>query len=187
MNNSLRSRKPFNVPSILETVRADVSSGKITIREAAEELHEAGWTNYVDEEKTKRLLQIKDYGEQKPAGDMQKGNIMKKDIEQKIRKAVKDYMTKDLFADGYTPGMAMEAANHNMEAIEQNIINDLLVVIKDEISDVFNDLVAKDCSYLNDESLDARTPSLDSVISNAEAKKGEIETKDKTNNMEYEI
>lgn len=57
MSNSA-IRVPFNVPSIVESLKADVSCGRITIREAAEELHEAGWTNFVDEEKTKRLLDL---------------------------------------------------------------------------------------------------------------------------------
>lgn len=49
----------YNIPSILESLRADVEIGKITIREAARELHEAGWTNYIDEEKTKSLLHLR--------------------------------------------------------------------------------------------------------------------------------
>ena len=48
----------MNIPSILESLRADVENGKITIRDAAEELHEAGWTNYIDEEKTMSLLHL---------------------------------------------------------------------------------------------------------------------------------
>ena len=96
---------------------------------------------------------------------------MKKSIEQEIRKAVKDYMTKDLFADGYTPGMAMEAAKHDMVAVEQNIIDDLLVIIKDEVSDVFNDLVANDRNYLSEDSRDNEKPGLDRVIADVEQKK----------------
>lgn len=52
--------KPFNIPSILESLKTDVSSGKITIREAAEELHVAGWMNFIDEDKAKTLLKIKE-------------------------------------------------------------------------------------------------------------------------------
>lgn len=48
----------FNIPSILDSLRADVASGEMTIREAAEELHEAGWMNCIDEAKAKRLLKV---------------------------------------------------------------------------------------------------------------------------------
>lgn len=51
--------KTFNIPNILESLKADVDSGKITICEAAEELHVAGWLNYIDEEKAKALLKVK--------------------------------------------------------------------------------------------------------------------------------
>lgn len=86
--------------------------------------------------------------------------MKKKNIEQEIRNAVKDYMTKDLFSGGYTPEMALEPVNYKMEIIEQNIVNDLLVIIKDEVSAVLNDLVAKD-----------HKPGLDSLISDAEQQK----------------
>lgn len=108
---------------------------------------------------------------------------MNKSVEQEIRKAVKEYMTKDLFTDGYKPGMAMEAANHKMADIEQNIINDLLVVIKDEVSDVLNDLIAKDRGYLSEETCDdeinkrylpVEKLSLDEKISIANNQKSEI-------------
>ena len=51
-------RKPFEIPNILESLKADVESGEITLREAAEELYKAGWMNFVDEEKAKRLLRL---------------------------------------------------------------------------------------------------------------------------------
>ena len=66
--NLARSVRPFNIPSILDSLKADVSSGKITIREAAEELHVTGWTNYIDEERTKALLQINDNHDTKNPG-----------------------------------------------------------------------------------------------------------------------
>ncbi len=50
--------KAFNIPSILTSLRMDVQSGRMSIREAAEELHEAGWTNFIDEESTVRLLNL---------------------------------------------------------------------------------------------------------------------------------
>ena len=48
--------KPFDIPNILHSLRMDVESGKITIQEAAKELYIVGWSNFVDEEKTIRLL-----------------------------------------------------------------------------------------------------------------------------------
>ena len=33
-------------------------SGKITLHEAAEELHESGWTNFIDEDAARRLLKL---------------------------------------------------------------------------------------------------------------------------------
>lgn len=48
----------FNIPSIIGSLKEDVESGKITIRQAAEELCEAGWMNYIDEAKAKRLLKV---------------------------------------------------------------------------------------------------------------------------------
>jgi len=46
----------INVPNILEDLKKKVESGELSIREAAEGLHEAGWTNFIDEAKTRRLL-----------------------------------------------------------------------------------------------------------------------------------
>ena len=50
--------KVYETPNILEALRTDVLSGKRTISEAAEELHQAGWMNHVDEEKAIRLLKL---------------------------------------------------------------------------------------------------------------------------------
>lgn len=44
------------VKTILVSLEEEVESGKITIREAAIELHKAGWTNFIDIDVTKRLL-----------------------------------------------------------------------------------------------------------------------------------
>lgn len=49
---------PFNLPSITESIKAAVLLGKISLVEAAQELHAAGWMNYVDVEKAKRLLNL---------------------------------------------------------------------------------------------------------------------------------
>ena len=46
------------IKSILESLRDDVLNGKITIRKAAIELYRAGWCNFIDEEKAKRLLKL---------------------------------------------------------------------------------------------------------------------------------
>ena len=50
--------KPFNVPNILVSLKRDIEGGKITIREAAEELYQAGWMNHIDEDRVKSLLKI---------------------------------------------------------------------------------------------------------------------------------
>lgn len=52
------NRKPFDIPTIIDSLRADVLSGKITIYDAAVELHQAGWSTYIDVEKTRRLLEL---------------------------------------------------------------------------------------------------------------------------------
>lgn len=44
--------------NILQSLKEKVDSGKITIREAAIKLHESGWTNFIDEETTRRLLKL---------------------------------------------------------------------------------------------------------------------------------
>ena len=49
---------PFDIPTITESLHNDVASGVMTIEQAAEELCAAGWTNYIDVETTKRLINI---------------------------------------------------------------------------------------------------------------------------------
>ena len=44
--------------NILESLKESVKSGKITIREAAIKLYKAGWMNFIDVDKTKRLLDL---------------------------------------------------------------------------------------------------------------------------------
>ena len=46
------------VRDTLDSLRDDVLSGKITLHEAAEELHENGWTNFIDEDAARRLLKL---------------------------------------------------------------------------------------------------------------------------------
>lgn len=45
-------------PNILHSLKADVEAGTITLQQAAEELCATGWSNFVDEAKTKRLLNL---------------------------------------------------------------------------------------------------------------------------------
>lgn len=49
-------KKNYNVKTILESLKEDVENGKISIREAAVELHKAGWTNFIDIDVTRKLL-----------------------------------------------------------------------------------------------------------------------------------
>ena len=49
---------PFDIPTITESLHNDVASGTMTIEQAAKELCAAGWTNYIDVETTKRLINI---------------------------------------------------------------------------------------------------------------------------------
>ena len=51
-------KDPFPVKSFLESLRDDVKSGTLTLHQAAEELYEAGWSNFVDENKARRLLDL---------------------------------------------------------------------------------------------------------------------------------
>lgn len=46
------------IKNILDSLRDDVLSGKITFHEAAEELHESGWTNLIDEDAARLLLKL---------------------------------------------------------------------------------------------------------------------------------
>ena len=53
-------KKPLVIPSILVTLRHDLKSGRITIEQATEELHRAGWMNYLNEERARELLSTND-------------------------------------------------------------------------------------------------------------------------------
>lgn len=48
------------IKNILDSLRVDVSAGRLTLHEAAVELCRAGWTNFVDEETARRLLRLND-------------------------------------------------------------------------------------------------------------------------------
>ena len=43
-------KEPFPIKNILDSLREDVQNGTITLSQAAEELHRAGWSNYIDED-----------------------------------------------------------------------------------------------------------------------------------------
>lgn len=44
--------------TIQQSLKEKVEGGKMTLIEAAIRLHEAGWTNFIDEETTRRLLKL---------------------------------------------------------------------------------------------------------------------------------
>lgn len=48
----------MKIKNILDSLKEKVETGKITLEEAAIELHEAGWTNFIDIKATKRLLKL---------------------------------------------------------------------------------------------------------------------------------
>lgn len=54
----MKHKNAFNIPNTLESLRTSVKNGEITILQATEELCKAGWMNYIDEAKAKRLLGI---------------------------------------------------------------------------------------------------------------------------------
>ena len=47
--------------NILQSLKEKVEGGNVTLREAAIKLHEFGWTNFIDEETTTRLLKLESY------------------------------------------------------------------------------------------------------------------------------
>jgi len=46
----------YKVRTILESLKEEVENGKVSLREAAVELHKAGWTNFIDIDATRNLL-----------------------------------------------------------------------------------------------------------------------------------
>ena len=48
--------KALRIKNILNSLEEKIESGNITIREAAIELHKAGWINDIDIDTTKKLL-----------------------------------------------------------------------------------------------------------------------------------
>ena len=54
----LNVKNELRMKNVLESLKESVKSGKITIREAAIKPHKAGWTSFVDVDKTKQLLEL---------------------------------------------------------------------------------------------------------------------------------
>ena len=50
----------YEIPNIVQSLRMDVLCGKITLFEAARTLYATNWIPYVDVEKAKVVLRIKD-------------------------------------------------------------------------------------------------------------------------------
>lgn len=48
--------KALRIKNILNSLEEKIESGNMTIREAAIELHKAGWINYIDIDTTKKPL-----------------------------------------------------------------------------------------------------------------------------------
>jgi hypothetical protein len=50
----------YKIKNILESLKEEVENGKVSLREAAVELHKAGWTNFIDIDATRNLLKKSD-------------------------------------------------------------------------------------------------------------------------------
>lgn len=50
--------KGLEVRTLRESVKARFESGQITLKQAARELCAAGWTNYIDEDYTRKILGV---------------------------------------------------------------------------------------------------------------------------------
>ena len=48
----------MEIKCILDALKEEVQNGSITLYQAAEELYNAGWINYIDVDRAKRLLQL---------------------------------------------------------------------------------------------------------------------------------
>lgn len=58
MTGKQEQKGVYPLPNILDSLSADVRSGRISLRDAAQELCVAGWTNFVDQDRTKILLKL---------------------------------------------------------------------------------------------------------------------------------
>lgn len=50
----------IQIKNIFDSLRDDVLTGKMTLKEAAVELYRSGCTNFIDEEATRRRLHLAD-------------------------------------------------------------------------------------------------------------------------------
>ena len=50
----------IKIKNIIDSLRDDVINGKMTLKEAAEELYKSGWTHSIDEDATRRRLHLAD-------------------------------------------------------------------------------------------------------------------------------
>lgn len=48
------NKQAYNIPTIHESLYMDYKAGRLTLVECAKELHEAGWTYFVDTKYTQR-------------------------------------------------------------------------------------------------------------------------------------
>ena len=55
---SMKAEKIYTCRTVGQSVRARYEEGKITFRQAAEELCRYGWTNFIDENYTRKILGI---------------------------------------------------------------------------------------------------------------------------------
>lgn len=49
----------YKIKNILESLKEEVENGKVSLREAAVELHKVGWTNFIDIDATRNLLKTR--------------------------------------------------------------------------------------------------------------------------------
>ena len=49
----------YKIKNILESLKEEVENGKVSLREAAVELHKAGWTNFIAIDATRNLHERK--------------------------------------------------------------------------------------------------------------------------------
>lgn len=54
----MKPKKIYTCRTVGQSVRARYEEGKITFRQAAEELCRYGWTNFIDENYTRKILGI---------------------------------------------------------------------------------------------------------------------------------
>jgi hypothetical protein len=60
-------KKNYKIKTILESLKEEVENGKISLREAAVELHKAGRMNFIDIDATRNLLKLRQPGKTRNA------------------------------------------------------------------------------------------------------------------------